>query len=149
MTRRLFVSFSGGRTSAYMLWRALQAYGGKLPDDHVVAFANTGKEREETLRFVHECGATLRITATGVDAGFRSQTVYDWCRSRAHRAIFPLKGQSQPGKRVLGIPTDQDIDHAVEPVEDVPEAEGAEPAPPRLRGPEDLRAFMEGRRGSE
>lgn len=50
-------SFSGGRTSAYMLWRALQAYGGKLPDDHVVAFANTGKEREETLRFVYECGS--------------------------------------------------------------------------------------------
>jgi len=50
-------SFSGGRTSAYMLWRALQAYGGKLPDDHVVAFANTGREREETLRFVYECGS--------------------------------------------------------------------------------------------
>jgi 3'-phosphoadenosine 5'-phosphosulfate sulfotransferase (PAPS reductase)/FAD synthetase len=50
-------SFSGGRTSAYMLWRALQAYGGKLPDNHVVAFANTGKEREETLRFVYECGS--------------------------------------------------------------------------------------------
>lgn len=50
-------SFSGGRTSAYMLWRGLQAYGGKLPADHVVAFANTGKEREETLRFVHECGS--------------------------------------------------------------------------------------------
>lgn len=50
-------SFSGGRTSAYMLWRALQAYGGKLPDAHVVAFANTGKEREETLRFVYECGS--------------------------------------------------------------------------------------------
>lgn len=49
-------SFSGGRTSAYMLWRGLQAYGGKLPDDHVVTFTNTGKEREETLRFVYECG---------------------------------------------------------------------------------------------
>lgn len=50
------VSFSGGRTSAYMLWRILQAHGGTLPDDVVVAFANTGKEREETLRFVHEVG---------------------------------------------------------------------------------------------
>lgn len=48
-------SFSGGRTSAYMLWRALQTYGGNLPEDHVVAFANTGKEREETLTFVHRC----------------------------------------------------------------------------------------------
>lgn len=51
------ISFSGGRTSAYMLWRILQAHGGTLPADVVVAFANTGKEREETLRFVHECGS--------------------------------------------------------------------------------------------
>jgi hypothetical protein len=50
------VSFSGGRTSGYMLWRILQSHGGRLPDDVVVLFANTGKEREETLRFVHECG---------------------------------------------------------------------------------------------
>lgn len=49
------ISFSGGRTSAYMLWRIIMAYGGKLPDDIFVVFANTGREREETLRFVHEC----------------------------------------------------------------------------------------------
>ena len=49
------ISFSGGRTSAYMLWHIIQAHGGTLPDDVHVCFANTGKEREETLRFVHEC----------------------------------------------------------------------------------------------
>lgn len=51
------ISFSGGRTSAFMLHQILDAHDGVLPDDVVVAFANTGKEREETLRFVHECGA--------------------------------------------------------------------------------------------
>jgi len=51
------ISFSGGRTSAYMLYQIIQAHGGTLPDDVIVAFANTGKEREETLRFVHECGS--------------------------------------------------------------------------------------------
>ncbi|MCC4296273.1 adenine nucleotide alpha hydrolase family protein [Aurantimonas coralicida] len=51
------ISFSGGRTSAFMLWNIIQAHGGTLPDDVVVAFANTGKERDETLRFVHECGS--------------------------------------------------------------------------------------------
>lgn len=55
ITGPALVSFSGGRTSAYMLWRILQAHGGTLPDDVVVVFFNTGKEREETLRFVHEC----------------------------------------------------------------------------------------------
>lgn len=51
------VSFSGGRTSAYMLKQIVDAHGGKLPDHIVVAFANTGRERPETLRFVHECGS--------------------------------------------------------------------------------------------
>ena len=48
------LSFSGGRTSAYMLWRTLEANNG-LPDEARVLFENTGKEREETLRFVNEC----------------------------------------------------------------------------------------------
>lgn len=48
------ISFSGGRTSAYMLWRVLQSNNG-LPSDAVVCFANTGKEDERTLQFVREC----------------------------------------------------------------------------------------------
>jgi 3'-phosphoadenosine 5'-phosphosulfate sulfotransferase (PAPS reductase)/FAD synthetase len=50
------LSFSGGRTSAYLLWQVLCAHGGVLPDYVYVVFANTGKERPETLRFVYECG---------------------------------------------------------------------------------------------
>lgn len=48
------ISFSGGRTSAYMLRRILDSHGGVLPEDVHVLFANTGKERPETLDFVHE-----------------------------------------------------------------------------------------------
>lgn len=51
------ISFSGGRTSGLMLRRILDAHGGRLPCDVVVLFANTGKEREETLRFVEDCSA--------------------------------------------------------------------------------------------
>ena len=49
------ISFSGGRTSAYMLHEILRANGG-LPDRVVVSFQNTGREMPETLDFVHECG---------------------------------------------------------------------------------------------
>ena len=48
------ISFSGGRTSGFMLKQILNTYGGELPDDIKVCFANTGKEMPETLDFVHE-----------------------------------------------------------------------------------------------
>lgn len=51
------ISFSGGRTSGYMLRQILDAHSGTLPDDYRVAFANTGKERPETLDFVQKCGS--------------------------------------------------------------------------------------------
>lgn len=56
ITGPALISFSGGRTSAFMLKQILEAHGGTLPEDVIVAFANTGRERGETLRFVHECG---------------------------------------------------------------------------------------------
>ena len=49
------ISFSGGRTSAYMLYKVLEAHDMSLPEDAVVCFANTGKEDEATLKFVHDC----------------------------------------------------------------------------------------------
>ena len=61
ITGPALISFSGGRTSAYMLKMILDAHGGTLPDDVHVAFANTGKEREETLRFVHECATRWNV----------------------------------------------------------------------------------------
>lgn len=61
------ISFSGGRTSAYMLHEILAAHRGKLPEDVIVTFANTGKEREETLRFVHECEARWGVKVHWVE----------------------------------------------------------------------------------
>ena len=48
------ISFSGGRTSGFMLWNILNAYDGKLPEDIHVVFANTGKEANETLDFIDD-----------------------------------------------------------------------------------------------
>lgn len=61
ITGPALISFSGGRTSGYMLRQILDAHGGTLPDDVVVTFANTGKEREETLRFVHDCATHWNV----------------------------------------------------------------------------------------
>jgi 3'-phosphoadenosine 5'-phosphosulfate sulfotransferase (PAPS reductase)/FAD synthetase len=60
------ISFSGGRTSAYMLWRVLQSNRG-LPAEAVVCFANTGKEDEATLRFVHLCSREWRVPITWLE----------------------------------------------------------------------------------
>lgn len=48
------IAFSGGRTSGLMLWKIREAFDGCIPSDVIVTFANTGKERFETLDFVHE-----------------------------------------------------------------------------------------------
>lgn len=50
------LAFSAGRSSAYLLWRVLQA---NSPEDIgrwlVVVFCNTGKEEEASLVFAREC----------------------------------------------------------------------------------------------
>ena len=60
------ISFSGGRTSAYMLWRVLQSNGG-LPLEAVVCFANTGKEDEKTLKFVRDCSVNWNVPITWLE----------------------------------------------------------------------------------
>lgn len=52
------ISFSGGRTSGYMLHQILKS--GLQPDCHIL-FANTGKERPETLTFVRECSERWKV----------------------------------------------------------------------------------------
>jgi len=55
------ISFSGGRTSGYMLYKILDSYDGVLPDDVHVTFANTGKEMPETLDFINDCAVNWNV----------------------------------------------------------------------------------------
>jgi 3'-phosphoadenosine 5'-phosphosulfate sulfotransferase (PAPS reductase)/FAD synthetase len=51
-----YVSFSGGRTSGYLLRHVLDAWGGTMPKGGHVLFANTGREHDATYRFVELIG---------------------------------------------------------------------------------------------
>ena len=55
------ISFSGGRTSGFMLKKILDAYEGKLPSDVHVVFANTGKEMPQTLDFINDCAKNWQL----------------------------------------------------------------------------------------
>jgi 3'-phosphoadenosine 5'-phosphosulfate sulfotransferase (PAPS reductase)/FAD synthetase len=61
ITEPTFISFSGGRTSGYMLNKVLEAHNGKLPKEAMVVFANTGKEEEATLKFVNDCAINWNV----------------------------------------------------------------------------------------
>lgn len=66
ITEPTCISFSGGRTSAYLLWRVLQSNSG-IPDDATVVFCNTGKEDEATLRFVKDCSVNWNVDITWLE----------------------------------------------------------------------------------
>jgi 3'-phosphoadenosine 5'-phosphosulfate sulfotransferase (PAPS reductase)/FAD synthetase len=61
ITEQTCISFSGGRTSAFMLHKVLLNGGGQLPSQAKIIFANTGKEEEATLKFVDECSKRWNV----------------------------------------------------------------------------------------
>lgn len=66
MKENLLVSFSGGRTSAYMTKYLLDNY--KDIYNMIVVFANTGKEFEQTLDFIKKCDDVYGFNTIWVEA---------------------------------------------------------------------------------
>ena len=73
------ISFSGGRTSAYMLHQILAVNGDLDPGRVQVIFANTGREMPETLDFVQEVGERFGIRIVWVEDAKRveGQPLFD------------------------------------------------------------------------
>ena len=67
------INFSGGRSSGYMLYQIIQAHGGRLPSNVRAIFANTGKEREETLRFVRRVEEHFKVPVEWLEYRFKHE----------------------------------------------------------------------------
>lgn len=65
-TGNVQISFSGGRTSGYMLWHVLEANGG-LPDRAKCIFTNTGREMDATYDFIQECSQRWDVPITWLE----------------------------------------------------------------------------------
>lgn len=63
---KLFVSFSGGRTSGFMSHWLKERFSGQY--DMRFIFANTGQEREETLEFVERCDKAWNLGVVWAEA---------------------------------------------------------------------------------
>lgn len=63
----VLVSFSGGRTSAFMLKFILE-HPNYRHANVLVVFANTGKERPETLDFIHQCDTRWNANVHWIEA---------------------------------------------------------------------------------
>lgn len=71
------ISFSGGRTSGFMLYHILKTNDG-LPDNAVVCFQNTGRELPETLDFVQDCSKNwgVKIVWLEYDVGYDGKNTF-------------------------------------------------------------------------
>ena len=67
MNKLLVCTFSGGRTSAFM-GQFLNSYEKYKEYDKVFLFANTGKEKEETLKFIDQCDKQWNLNVVWLEA---------------------------------------------------------------------------------
>lgn len=105
MKKNLLVSFSGGETSAFMCQWIKNNLQGKVYENVIYVFANTGLENEETLEFADECDKYFKLNLVWVEASVnlneRVGTSY-WTTDFEH-----AKRKGEPFEKVIqkyGIP---------------------------------------------
>lgn len=58
-----------------------------------------------TKAYEHESGARLWVQSAAIDAGYKTDRVYDFVRSREGRGVFALKGNDTRARELLTRPT--------------------------------------------
>jgi hypothetical protein len=79
--KKLVISFSGGRTSAYMTKKILDTMTNEY--EIKVIFANTGFENEATLQFVHDCDTQFNFNTIWLEG----VTVYEPGVGMNHKVV--------------------------------------------------------------
>lgn len=69
MKQKMRISFSGGRTSAYMTKMLIDRCSDKY--DFLVVFCNTGQEHPETLEFIHKCDRVFGFNTVWLEADIK------------------------------------------------------------------------------
>lgn len=112
MKERLLISFSGGRTSAYMMYWMLFEWEHRNNFEIVVVFANTGKESEGTLQFVQDCADNWGIKIIWVEATHikngKPHSPKGWKVKHKIVDFYTASRDGEPFEEmcsVLGIPT--------------------------------------------
>lgn len=81
MKKKIQISFSGGRTSAYMTKLLLDNWGDRF--DFIVTFANTGMEHPKTLEFIKNCDEHFGFNTVWLEGIVH----YDERKSSSHRIV--------------------------------------------------------------
>ena len=104
--KRLLISFSGGRTSAFMLWWLMNKWEDRENWEIIVVFANTGKEVEGTLFFVDEVAQEFNINIVWVE-GYPSEKGKGWAVNHKVVSYETAARNGEPFEAMcarLGIP---------------------------------------------
>jgi hypothetical protein len=106
MKENLLISFSGGRTSAFMLYWLWNNVNYQEKYNIKVVFANTGKESEETLKFVYEFQINFNIPVVWVE--YRAGSEKGWRVSPKIVDFYTASRNGEPFEEMIshvGIPS--------------------------------------------
>lgn len=106
MKQNILVSFSGGETSAYMIYWLLK---NKPEHNYYFVFANTGEENEETLLFAKQCQDYFKIDLKWVEYDRLSFKLVDYNTAYRSHDINEIKNKwaNHPFRKYIstfGIP---------------------------------------------